>query len=293
MLFKKDKSAIYTIRELNNIKNANYYLSRCRGCVIDDSFRKRRNSDTIFILGSGPSINDMSESDFEIIRQHDSIGFNWWMAHDFVPDFYFFQFSKKSTEILKLYNLKKTDYGKSIIIIRGSFLGSNCQQLRSVIKDNFEESKTFYINEFPIHSRCSLPISDLITFVKNLGIFDFNVIADFTVKWRGTLGLIVSFAYQMGYSKIILCGVDMLNSDHFFDHEKYDDLRREIYLPRPGQHNIETMMSKRYSSNTVAEYMRHLYEHMLCEHGVQMYILSERSALNGVLPIWRRNGFHI
>ena len=47
--------------------------------------------DTVFILGSGAIITELSPSQWELIRAHDSIGFNNWTMHPFVPTFYFFE----------------------------------------------------------------------------------------------------------------------------------------------------------------------------------------------------------
>lgn len=48
-----------------------------------------RTSEKLFILGSGLSINEIV--DWAHIAAHDSVGFNFWLIHDFVPDFYFIE----------------------------------------------------------------------------------------------------------------------------------------------------------------------------------------------------------
>ena len=50
-----------------------------------------KTSDTIFILGSGPSINGISPERWTQIAKHDSVGFNFWPFHPFVPRMYFFE----------------------------------------------------------------------------------------------------------------------------------------------------------------------------------------------------------
>ena len=44
----------------------------------------------LFILGSGSSINDLSESQFAHIGDHQSVGINFWYFHDFVPNVFSF-----------------------------------------------------------------------------------------------------------------------------------------------------------------------------------------------------------
>lgn len=47
-----------------------------------------RTSDTLFVLGSAWSINDISDARWKIIGKHDSIGLNFWPAHPFVPSIF-------------------------------------------------------------------------------------------------------------------------------------------------------------------------------------------------------------
>src|SRR5271166_450448 len=46
---------------------------------------RMRSSDTLFILGSAQSINQISAERWEIIGKHDSVGINFWPVHSFVP----------------------------------------------------------------------------------------------------------------------------------------------------------------------------------------------------------------
>ncbi|MGC1298446.1 MAG: hypothetical protein WA869_25750, partial [Alloacidobacterium sp.] len=50
-----------------------------------------RASDTLFILGSAWSINDISDERWQIIGRHDSVGINFWPVHPFVPRFFHFE----------------------------------------------------------------------------------------------------------------------------------------------------------------------------------------------------------
>lgn len=46
---------------------------------------------TLFILGSGASVNKLTSDHFEAIRRGYSIGMNAWVSHSFVPDAYSFE----------------------------------------------------------------------------------------------------------------------------------------------------------------------------------------------------------
>ena len=95
----------YTVQELNNIKSTSDRLSNIGVQPITDDFKKRKTSDTLFVLGSGPSINDLTADDWATIGTHNSVGFNWWMVHDFVPSFYLFQFLQTGKRTYRIYGL--------------------------------------------------------------------------------------------------------------------------------------------------------------------------------------------
>lgn len=50
--------------------------------------RDRKNSDTLYILGSGSSVNRVTHEMWDQIAGHVSVGINHWTLHEFVPDVY-------------------------------------------------------------------------------------------------------------------------------------------------------------------------------------------------------------
>ena len=45
--------------------------------LIDNYTDQKKKSDTVFIVGSGESINDLSEKEWDIIKRHNIIGLNY------------------------------------------------------------------------------------------------------------------------------------------------------------------------------------------------------------------------
>ena len=73
---------------------------------------KSKKSEIVFILGSGSSVNDLSDNDISHIEKHDTIGFNFWLYHDIVPDYYIFETPRDSIrkeEFYKLFSKKIKD----------------------------------------------------------------------------------------------------------------------------------------------------------------------------------------
>jgi hypothetical protein len=50
-----------------------------------------RETKRFFILGSGSSVNKLTNQNFEEVRSHTSVGINAWLLHDFVPDIYAYE----------------------------------------------------------------------------------------------------------------------------------------------------------------------------------------------------------
>src|SRR5271157_4008789 len=50
-----------------------------------------RTSDTVFVLGSGWSINEVPAERWDVMGRHDTIGFNFWPVHPFVPRIFVFE----------------------------------------------------------------------------------------------------------------------------------------------------------------------------------------------------------
>jgi len=279
----------YTINELNGIYRANTEsVSKGMGEFLTDDFRSRKTSDTIFIMGSGPSINDLTDEQIEEIRRNDSIGFNFWLAHDLVPTFYCFQHTKYGNGVLyKLFQRKARDYQDVPIIIRGSMLTKDPKYCEKMQMAYLGGSEVYFLNEYPIDSKFTGRIDNLIRYLENLGFLEFGKVSRFTPKLRGTLGLLICFSYQMGYKNIVLCGIDMNDSSHFYDSDDYSEIRKDFALPAPGVSNISTMQDRDYSKNTVSDYVSGLSRFMVERGRSSLFISSTQSALSGVIPAWK------
>lgn len=152
----------------------------------------------------------------------------------------------------------------------------------------FSRHNVFFMNEYPIHSKFEGDIDELIEYISNIGLLDFGRIAKFTPKLRGTLGLLICLGYQMGYKKIILCGIDMHDSSHFYDTGKYSTLSQDFFLPEPGVSNILTMEDREHSRNTVSDYVAKISHFMTNEGTSSLFVSSRKSVLAKVIPVWDR-----
>ena len=189
-----------------------------------------KTSDRIYILGSGKSILDITEHEWEEIQQHNSIGFNHWYVHDFVPTFYDlsylandYKFEGKDEDMF--YQASKKCPTSKFILNHGSLP----EQLNHF--DGLDYYKT-YINHFDLFESQldqinSLNGSEIGQLAQYWTLDLFNHFKqpygellpnkDFIFKSRGQLFATVQLATLLGYKDIRLLGIDLNNESKFQD----------------------------------------------------------------------------
>lgn len=274
----------YTVEELVGMKENAAALSLHTGKIIDDSILRYKKSKTVFILGSGPSINKITESQWSEISRNDSIGFNFSIIHEFVPTYFFHQGSREIFE--KVLSEELHRYLNVPIILRGSALAKGKFDPNKGIINLLKQHDLYYLCEYPISSRAEIDINLLIRYLDELGFMSHGHISKFVPKWRSTIGLMLMISYQMGYKNIVLCGVDMLNNDHFWDQGPYSKKASQYGLPRSGTIPITQFTNTGHSRNTVPEYIYTLSEWMEQRSGVKVTILSDKTILFPRIPLY-------
>jgi hypothetical protein len=215
----------YTVRELVGMYENSQKAIQWHGEILGDQILTYKKSDTVFILGSGPSINLISDTQWEVIKKNDSIGFNFSFVHDFVPSLYVYQHEES---LLKAFKQEFHKYKGVPVLWRGSQFAQGKYEL-----DKYEflkQSPLFYLNEYPISSKFGVDIDFLFRYLKYLNLMPRGSIAPFIPKLRSTVGMLAMLCYQMGYKKIVLCGVDMDGNDHFWDHIKYQKKKQQYFF---------------------------------------------------------------
>ncbi len=270
--------------------------SKWHGSELNETILKHKKSDTLFILGSGPSINLIKPDEWEHIAQCDSVGFNRWMAHDFIPTYYFIQFAN-SGPLLRLYRNRSPEYKNVPLLIRGDRFANGLVPLSDMKRYEFLKShELYYVKEYAICSHCAIKPEKLFRHTETLGLLKHGVIAPLVPKWRSTVGLLMSWAYQMGYQKIVLCGMDMQNNEHFWHEDSYEERRKMYKLPKivptkGGKYktNIMAFTDEHISPNTVPIYVKSLAYWMKERAAVETYVMNSQTVLFPDLPLYPRS----
>ena len=245
-----------------------------------------KNSDTLVILGSGPSIARISSTAWQQVAQHDTIGFNWWLVHPFVPRFFAFQ--GVGERMLNLLSHEKHRYLNTSFFIRGSELASGTlkctdMRLRWVFKKN-----AYYLAEYPMCGWYETPAQQLFDFMNAQGFLNFGKPGRFVPKWRSTLGLLLSFAYQMGYKTTVLAGMDMCSSRHFWDETPFAEVRRDYspFLPQT-ESGILALRDATVAKPTLDEYVLAFKDWAHDTAGMNVCLLSPEGQLYPQLAVWQ------
>jgi hypothetical protein len=275
----------YTINEVVGFEeNVSKLTKSWHGKILDKEFLKYKTSDTIFILGSGPSINLITENQWDHISKHNSIGFNYWLVHEFVPTLFMYQGVDEA--MLNLLNDSFDKYKDVPFILRGTDIAFGRFNMNDSRINLLKNNPVYFLNSFPVSSMSNIEIKKLIKFMHSLGYFNFGEISRLTPKFRSSLGLLISLCYQMGYKKIVLCGMDMQNSQHFWDSDLYKNQRVKYGLPLENSVNIGLFTDVRYSKNTVPEYVYSLNDWMFHKDNVEISLINSQSELYPKLKVY-------
>ena len=246
-----------------------------------ETLKQNKKSDVLFILGSGASINDISQKMWKHIKENDSFGFNFWLIHEHVPDYYMFEPPIKKNQELMLNLIKKrtNDYLKNntfFIMKDIKSLKIKCDKIPKEIRKKFMAAPkdTFYgANENSIRKSIQL--------AKKFNIIYENVL----YTRRASLLSAIFIGWRLGYKKIILAGVDLNNTDYFYDDKtKYD---QNLVPENPKRGEIHATVKKIETDLSVDELIYILNEELLQKDDVKLYVLNEKSLLAKTLSVYK------
>lgn len=237
-----------------------------------------RGSDTVFILGSGASLADISEGQWQEIGQHDSFGFNFSIIHQFIPTLYFVEGVKPEERyrcFLRHINEKQAFYQKiPVIVLYESWqhAGNNLSDLPSTVLEKL------YWN-VPTTLRGIDP-DVLAQQIKQWDALQAQDKATPFIAHGGSVGMLLSAAVILGYKNIVLCGVDLVGKDCFWEvDERYKDQGPQNLETGNVHATVDPKSHYRKHSIPMDEYIMLFYEQCLKRHGINLYVSSNRSKL--------------
>lgn len=265
--------------------------------VFAASLEPKEEVDTLFILGSGSSIRDLTAANFDQIRSQRSVGINNWGIHSFVPDFYALESvpwvgdGKDFARAIGL--LKREDIVKAcppLLVLRPRS-GNDMPALASL--PAAYENRVFFYGRVSPSTRATRNLSEDIGRVLRplLDRYD-GVFLDSGASIIRMVGV----ALSLGLTRIVLTGVDLNNTEYFWEENPDYDLQatRAGLVNNQKSHSntelsagVHETLSSSHRPFSVVSMIDSLRRALVRQFDVELLVSSERSALTGVLPTFR------
>lgn len=239
-----------------------------------------------FILGSGASVESLSNENFTTIAANISVGINTWPLHKFVPSFYAYEtvpeIDSDYSQVLRL--LTRPDIvsaAPSLLILRPKTELEERQldQLPPEIR-----SKTYLYGRISPFTRARKLLGRDISFLDSLAS---NVLRSLVIDSGASVVRMASLGLLMGFKHLVFVGVDLNNTEYFWE-------RNPSYITANGlnsfvnrQSNVQhETLSRTNRPFPVDEMLQALTVHAKKRYGATLYATSHGSVLADFLPIF-------
>lgn len=268
-------------------------LRKQHGCrsIVDLDVAALKKSSTVFVLGSGPSVNDLGPEEWSHIAAHDSIGFNYWLVHDFVPTFYFFEPSgddEKYAVFLKLLRARETSY-------EGVPISAEIKHFTSLGQYFGRRS----LEDFPQRIRANLYLHT----AYNVVTYHRPVVTAALIAWRmlgsyrrfrfdrlihhcASVDKMVMFAVLAGYREIVLVGVDLNSTRYFWEEQPWRYAEGPSSAWSGAVHPTVDRVFTRTWAIPLDQYLNILDRVVLRPLGIALRVSSRKSRLYGRFPLY-------
>jgi hypothetical protein len=266
------------------IRNANVQYS----WIMPDKWPVFKKSDTLFVFGSGPSINDITKDQWDIIKANDSFGLNFAFLTYYPMTYYYIGYYPTFKEDLK------REPGHNVHNILAAF----DEKVRALFKDClwFIPPKAlfrlahprFFPELFPLNVKLALfspPASICLEKDRPFNVEDFQN----SLLYRGVMGNGLHLADLLKYKKIVLLGVDLQTHRHFYDDHVIMKEISERYNKKIKEKTggvFESMFPVGNKYRTIEEYYYSISELYFRPKGVSLYVGNQNNILSPRIPLY-------
>lgn len=242
---------------------------------------KVKRSNTLFIFGSGYSLNELKEENWRYFEKNDTLGFNHFLKQKWIKlSFHLIRgwtegFAntkagiKGFKEINELISYNKL-YKNTVFIIQN--------EIFATIGNTFINKKEFgnYKKIYPYKTE-KKPFPNILHPHR-------------FCHHNSTLFDALSFAYIMKWKKIVLVGVDLYDTRYFFlegDETLYTDYKTGVQKPSKYSDRNQRFDKNHSTYNKLFLEKIELWKMRFEEEGLNLYVYNPKSLLRKVLPIYK------
>jgi hypothetical protein len=245
-----------------------------------------KKSDTLFILGCGSSINNISDSQWKDISENDSLGVNYFYVHPFKPNFHMIELgqSKLSMDCLNKFLLSDAERKNEHVLVQIRHLLMRDE----VYLNNDHKNLRFYSPSVP-KSRSHIMLERLLQkFYRTRQL----------IHHASNLDCAIHLAFLMGYKKVVLLGVDLNSNEYFWEksnevNDAFDAIQdaveddykiAQFEIDKKAMHATDSEESaKKCNSLTITDYLKIVYGEFEKENQ-QLLNGNPTSRLTSILP---------
>jgi hypothetical protein len=245
-------------------------------------------SSELFILGSGPSVLELSEANKLRMRAGTTIGLNSWALHDFIPDAYSFEemendhYASVAAGLSSALARQEVITANPLVLHLRTRLTTPSRRLVSVPPDL--RLNTRYYGRVNVETRKIRNLeSDLVAllYAQRSGAIAPHVLIDSGMS----VARMVSLGILRRFSSIILVGVDLNSSRYFFEEEPSYLARHNLHdfnpsIDRSADHDTEATGKRNFAAN---EFIPALARASVSSGGPRVYVGSQSSRLSNAM----------
>lgn len=247
----------------------------------EEDFRQSRKTDTLFIFGTGYSLNDIQPKDWTYMAQFDTLGFNFFVKQDFIrTDYHLMReihwevfdrsvWKPLYQEYAHQIN-SNPNYKDTILLLQTGWHAFGANRLIGLNAIKTPRRMLRFVNRRdPDNS--ALPTPHL---------------SDGVLHTFGTLTDAVHMGYIGGWRRLVLVGIDLYDRRNFYLKPDQDIIKDPSHeRSHAGPITVDT--PHHTALNGIVPYLGR-WVPFLNEQGIEIYIYNPRSLLAEVMPIFER-----
>jgi len=235
-----------------------------------DTLKTRRTSDTVFVFGAGASLMDISDDEWAHVAKHNTIGWHLFGHQDFVRgDILIFRETHYQT-----INERKTEIRQYVADVNANPQLEQalwiCQAGWFAVASNLligmrllSKDTTILRYKNSRRGESQLPIEHF---------------QDGVTHGAGTLTDAVNLAYQGGWKRIVLIGIDLYDTEYFKDAAWDTD-------PEWVANNQDRSVTHPTIFSGIIDQMA-LWVPWLQKRGIEIYVQNPRSLMADLMPVY-------
>lgn len=248
-------------------------------------------SQELFILGSGPSVLELTPTQLERMRVGTTIGVNSWVLHDFIPDAYSFEEMENDDYVSVAAGLSKAlsrpEVTKADPLVLHLRPRMDTPSRRLVAIPQHLRNNTRYYGRVTVETRRTKNLErDLVALLRASA--NASLPPHILVDSGFSVGRMASFGIMRGYSAIVLIGVDLNSSRYFFEDDPSYLKQHNLtdfnpWVSRSDTHDTEEKTNRHFAAS---EFLPALARASKTMGGPQIYVGSASSRLAETLPVF-------